>query len=60
MAGWVSKSDKVKPGLVYLSLFLLPTNSDVKFSATSLVPCLPICHHVSSCHLHVINVMIMN
>jgi hypothetical protein len=46
---WVSRFQKLKPGLVTHCLFLLLVAPDVELSATSPELCLPEFHH-ASCH----------
>lgn len=40
---------KLKQGPIDHSLYLLPTDPDVEFSATSPAPCLPV-YCLASCH----------
>lgn len=46
VGGW-EVVQKLTAGLVAHSLFLVHVNTDVKLSASSPAPCLPICHHAS-------------
>jgi hypothetical protein len=46
--GWALGFQNPKPSLVLL-LFLFSLDQDVELSATSLPPCLPLCHH-DPCH----------
>ena len=45
---WTLGFQKLKPGIVHSAiLFLLSANPDVELSATSPVPCLPVCSYAS-------------
>ena len=47
--GWALRFQKLNPGLVAYSPFLLPADSDTALSTPSLGSCLPVSRH-ASCH----------